>query len=52
MPTRPGTEAQPLWQKLIGAFAGLLIGAVVIGVLYSTIVSFFVIKTQKGRSYT
>ncbi len=42
---------QPLWQVALGAFAGLLIFAVVLGLVYSTIISFVVVRAQRGRRY-
>lgn len=45
------TPGQPLSRIALGAFAGLLIGAVVAGLIYSTIISFIVVKSQRGRSY-
>lgn len=42
---------QPLWQVAVGAFAGLLVGAIVLGLIYSTIITFFVVRAQSGRRY-
>jgi hypothetical protein len=42
---------QPLWQVALGAFAGLLLGAVVLGVIYATIISFIIVRRQQGRRY-
>jgi Protein of unknown function (DUF4199) len=47
----PGAGDKPLWQVAVGAFAGLTIGAIVMGLIYSTLVTFFVVKNQKGRVY-
>jgi hypothetical protein len=46
-----GASDKPLWQVAVGAFAGLTISAIVMGLIYSTLVTFFVIKNQKGRVY-
>ena len=43
---------QPMWQVIAGAFAGLVLGAVILGLVYSTIISVIVIKTQPGRDYS
>jgi prolipoprotein diacylglyceryltransferase len=45
------TPDQPLWQAALMAFAGLFIGAVLFGLIYSTIISFFVVRAQKARRY-
>jgi hypothetical protein len=37
----PGSELKPLWQVALGAFLGLFGGAMLMGLLYSTVVSFF-----------
>ena len=42
---------QPLWQVAAGAFLGLLIGAVVLGVIYSTVITFIIVRSQQGRRY-
>jgi hypothetical protein len=42
---------QPLWQAALGAFVGLLIFAIVLGLIYSTIVSFVVVRAQRGHRY-
>ena len=46
------TPNQPMWQVVLGAFAGLMIGALLLGLVYSTIISFIVVKNQKGRDYS
>jgi len=33
-------QTQPVWQVALGAFAGLFIGALLLGLIYSTIISF------------
>lgn len=37
---QPGTENQPLSQIALGAFLALLLGAVFLGIIYSTIIAF------------
>lgn len=39
---------RPLWQVVLGAFAGLLLGAVVFGLIYSTIISFVLASRIKA----
>lgn len=36
-----GAELKPLWQVALGAFLGLGVGAVLFGLLYSAVISFF-----------
>ena len=36
----PGAEARPVWQAALMAFVGLFAGALLMGLLYSTIISF------------
>ena len=43
----PGAETAPKSMVLTGAFAGLFIGALMFGLIYSTLISFFL---AKGRS--
>ena len=45
------SPGQPLWQVALGAFAGLLTFAVLLGLIYATIISFFVVRAQRGRRY-
>jgi hypothetical protein len=40
MGAEPGSHTLPLWQIILGAFAGLFLGAVLFGVIYSTVISF------------
>jgi hypothetical protein len=47
----PGAGDKPVWQVALGAFAGLTIGGIVMGLIYSTLVTFFVIRSQRGRVY-
>lgn len=37
----PGAELKPMWQVALGAFLGLGVGAVLFGLLYSAVISFF-----------
>jgi hypothetical protein len=43
---------QPMWHVIVGAFAGLVLGGVILGLVYSTIISVIVIKSQAGRDYS
>ena len=46
--TEPGAETKPLWQVALGAFLGLGVGAVLFGLIYSTIISF--VLARRGRA--
>ncbi|MGH9928192.1 MAG: hypothetical protein ACREA9_03080 [Pyrinomonadaceae bacterium] len=48
MASEPGAENLPAWQVALGAFFGLFVGSLVFGLIYSTIISFFLAK-RKGR---
>ena len=43
----PGAEIQPIWQVVLGAFLGLFGGALLFGLLYSTIISFVFAVRQR-----
>ena len=44
--TEPGAGAAPMSRVLAGAFLGLFLGAMVFGLIYSTLISFFVAKRR------
>jgi hypothetical protein len=46
MASEPGAETMPVWQVALGAFVGLSLGALIFGLLYSAIISFFLAKRQ------
>jgi hypothetical protein len=43
---QPGVAGRPASLVLAQAFAGLFIGALVLGLIYSTVISFFLAKRQ------
>ena len=47
MASEPGAENMPAWQVALGAFLGLSLGALIFGVLYATVISFFFAKRQQ-----
>lgn len=47
MASEPGAETLPPWQAALGAFVGLFLGSLVFGLVYSTIISFFLAKRQQ-----
>lgn len=44
MASEPGAENLPLWQLALGAFAGLFLMSLIFGLIYSTVISFFLAK--------
>ena len=42
--SEPGAENRPLWQTGMLAFAGLFLGSLFFGLIYSTVISFFLAK--------
>jgi hypothetical protein len=44
MNVEPGMTGQPMWKIVLGAFAGLFLGAVLFGLFYSTVISFLLAK--------
>jgi hypothetical protein len=46
MASEPGAENLPLWQVALGAFFGLFLGAVIFGLVYSTVICFFLAKRR------
>lgn len=50
MATEPGAENLPIWQVALVAFVGMGGFALLFGVIYSTLISFFFARQQKQRS--
>jgi hypothetical protein len=46
MASEPGAETMPVWQVALGAFVGLGGFALIFGLIYSTLISFFLAKRQ------
>jgi hypothetical protein len=46
MASEPGAETQPLWKVALGAFIGLFLGSLLFGLIYSTLISFFLAKRR------
>ena len=44
MAAEPGAQTRPLWQTALAAFAGLFAGTLLFGLVYSTVISFFLAK--------
>lgn len=49
MASEPGAETMPVWQVALGAFLGLSLGALIFGLVYSTVISFFLAKQQQSE---
>jgi hypothetical protein len=39
----------PLWQAALGAFAAMFLGALVLGLIYSTVIAFLLVSKRKGQ---
>jgi hypothetical protein len=46
MAGEPGAANMPLWQVALGAFAGLFVGSLIFGLIYSTVISFLLAKRR------
>ncbi len=44
--TEPGATARPLWQTAAIAYVGLFFGSLIFGLIYSTVISFFLAKRR------
>jgi hypothetical protein len=47
MASEPGMESLPLWKVVLGAFVGLFVGSLLFGLIYSTVISFFLTKRKE-----
>jgi hypothetical protein len=47
MAGEPGAETLPVWQVAIGAFLGFSVLSLVFGLIYSTVISFFLTKRKE-----
>jgi hypothetical protein len=47
MASEPGAEALPPGQAALAAFVGLGLGTIIFGLIYSTLISFFIAKRQR-----
>jgi hypothetical protein len=45
----PGAETKPIWQVVLGAFLGLGLGAVLFGLIYSTVIS-AILATRRSQA--
>jgi membrane protease YdiL (CAAX protease family) len=49
--TESGPHSGPLWQAAVMAYAGLFLGSLFFGLIYSTVIAFFLAR-RRGRNYT
>ena len=47
MSNEPMVRTYPMWQLAIVAFAGMFLGALILGLVYSTIISFLLVRRTK-----
>ncbi len=47
MANEPMDQNFPPWQRALGAFAGLFFGALILGLVYSTIISFLLVRRAR-----
>lgn len=48
MTNEPMAQNYPMWQVALAAYAGMFFGALILGLVYSTIVSFLLVRARKG----
>jgi len=48
MANEPMAQNYPMWQVALAAYAGMFFGALILGLVYSTIVSFLLVRARKG----
>jgi hypothetical protein len=47
MANEPMAQNYPMWQVALGAFAGMFFGALILGLVYSTLVSFMLVRARR-----
>jgi hypothetical protein len=48
MANEPMAQDYPMWQAALGAFAGMFFGALILGLVYSTVISFMLVRARKA----
>ena len=48
MANEPMAQNYPMWQVAVAAFAGMFFGALILGLVYSTVISFMLVRARKG----
>ena len=47
MANEPMARNSPIWQQALGAFAGLFFGSLILGLIYSTVISFLLVRQAR-----
>jgi hypothetical protein len=50
MTNEPMTRNYPMWQVALAAYAGMFFGALILGLIYSTVISFLLVRSRKATS--
>jgi Na+/H+-translocating membrane pyrophosphatase len=48
MANEPMSQNYPMWQVALAAFAGMFFGALILGLIYSTVISFMLVRSRRG----
>jgi Na+/H+-translocating membrane pyrophosphatase len=48
MANEPLAQNYPMWQVALAAYAGMFFGALILGLIYSTVISFMLVRSRKG----
>ena len=48
MANEPMAQSYPMWQVALAAYAGMFFGALILGLIYSTVISFMLVRARKG----
>ena len=47
MANEPMAQNYPMWQVALGAFTGMFFGALILGLIYSTVISFLLVRSRR-----
>jgi hypothetical protein len=47
MANEPMAQNYPMWQVALAAYAGMFFGALILGLMYSTAISFMLVRVKK-----
>ena len=48
MSNEPMAQSYPMWQVALAAYAGMFFGALILGLIYSTVISFMLVRSRRG----
>ncbi len=48
MANEPTAQDYPIWRVALGAYAGMFFGALILGLIYSTVISFMLVRARRG----